>query len=90
MYAFNPRIQEAEAGGPLSSRPAWSTKQVLGHPALYKATLSRKTNVFTKAENNNVDKSNCQTVSLRINRVSLPHPYPKTQGPRQERRKERW
>jgi hypothetical protein len=26
VYAFNPSIQEAEAGGFLSSRPAWSTK----------------------------------------------------------------
>jgi hypothetical protein len=25
-HAFNPSIQEAEAGGFLSSRPAWSTK----------------------------------------------------------------
>ena len=25
-HAFNPRIWEAEAGGFLSSRPAWSTK----------------------------------------------------------------
>jgi hypothetical protein len=26
MHAFNPSTQEAEAGGFLSSRPAWSTK----------------------------------------------------------------
>jgi hypothetical protein len=26
MHTFNPSIQEAEAGGFLSSRPAWSTK----------------------------------------------------------------
>jgi hypothetical protein len=34
----------AEAGGFLSSRPAWSTKLVPGQPGLYKETLSRKTN----------------------------------------------
>jgi hypothetical protein len=26
VHAFNPSTQEAEAGGFLSSRPAWSTK----------------------------------------------------------------
>jgi major histocompatibility complex class I len=26
VHAFNPSIREAEAGGFLSSRPAWSTK----------------------------------------------------------------
>jgi hypothetical protein len=26
-YAFNPSTREAEAGGFLSSRPAWSTKK---------------------------------------------------------------
>jgi hypothetical protein len=41
--AFNPNTQEAEAGGFLSSRPAWSTKQVPGQPGLYRETLSRKT-----------------------------------------------
>ena len=40
-HSFNPSIQEAEAGGFLSLRPAWST--VLGQPGLYRETLSRKT-----------------------------------------------
>ena len=30
---------EAEAGGFLSSRPAWSTEQVLGQPELHRETL---------------------------------------------------
>jgi hypothetical protein len=34
-HAFNPSTQEAEAGRFLSSRPAWSTKCVLGQPAGY-------------------------------------------------------
>lgn len=29
-YTFHPSIQEVEAGGSLSSKPAWSTKQVAG------------------------------------------------------------
>jgi hypothetical protein len=30
VHAFNPRTQEAEAGGSLSLRPAWSTEWVQG------------------------------------------------------------
>jgi hypothetical protein len=42
-HAFNPSTREAEAGGFLSSRPAWSTKWVLEQPELYRETLSEKT-----------------------------------------------
>jgi hypothetical protein len=42
-HTFNPSTQEAEAGGFLSSRPAWSTKWVLGQPGLHRETLSQKT-----------------------------------------------
>jgi hypothetical protein len=42
-HAFNPSTWEAEAGGFLSSRPAWSTKCVPGQPGLHRETLSRKT-----------------------------------------------
>jgi hypothetical protein len=42
-HAFNPNTREAEVGGFLSSRPAWSTKGVPGQPGLYRETLSRKT-----------------------------------------------
>jgi hypothetical protein len=41
-HAFNPGTQEAEAGGFLSSRPAWSTEWVPGQPGLHRETLSRK------------------------------------------------
>ena len=34
-HAFNPSTQEAEAGGFLSSRPAWSTEWVPGHSQDY-------------------------------------------------------
>jgi hypothetical protein len=42
-HAFNPSTLEAEAGGFLSSRPAWSTKWVPRQPGLYRETLSQKT-----------------------------------------------
>jgi len=43
-HAFNPstREAEAEAGGFLSSRPAWSTEWVPGQLGLHRETLSRK------------------------------------------------
>jgi hypothetical protein len=46
-YAFSPSTWEAEAGGFLSSRPAWSTKWVPGQPGLHRETLSQKTNKQT-------------------------------------------
>jgi hypothetical protein len=41
-HAFNSSTWEAEAGGFLSSRPAWSTKWVPEQPGLHRETLSRK------------------------------------------------
>ena len=38
--AFNPSTREAEAGGSLGLRSAWSTEQVLGQPGLHRETLS--------------------------------------------------
>jgi hypothetical protein len=55
-HAFDPSTQEAEAGGFLSSRPAWSTKWVPGQLGLYRETLSRKTknqNQTNKQKNQN-------------------------------------
>ena len=43
VHAFNPSNWEAEAGGFLSSRPAWSTEWVPGQPEQYRETLSQKT-----------------------------------------------
>jgi hypothetical protein len=41
---LNPSTQEAEAGGSLrNSKPAWSTKQVLGKSRLPREILSQKT-----------------------------------------------
>jgi hypothetical protein len=50
-YAFNPSTREAEAGGFLSSRPAWSTKWVPGQPGLYREILSQKTKKKKKKDN---------------------------------------
>jgi hypothetical protein len=48
-HAFNPSTREAEAGGFLSLRPAWSTKWVPGQPGLYREPLSlKKTNKQNK------------------------------------------
>jgi hypothetical protein len=41
-HAFNPSTWEAEAGGFLSSRPAWSTEGVPAQPELHRETLSQK------------------------------------------------
>jgi hypothetical protein len=43
-HAFNPSTREAEAGGFLSSRSAWSTEWVPGQPGLHRETLSWKKN----------------------------------------------
>jgi hypothetical protein len=47
-HAFNPGTWEAEAGGFLNSRPAWSTELVPGQSGLHRETLSRKTKTKTK------------------------------------------
>jgi hypothetical protein len=41
-HAFHLSTWEAEEGGFLISRPAWSTKWVSGEPRLHRETLSRK------------------------------------------------
>jgi hypothetical protein len=41
-HTFNPSTWEAEAGGFLSSRPAWSTELVPGQPGIHRKTLSQK------------------------------------------------
>jgi hypothetical protein len=53
-HAFNPSTQEAEAGGFLSSRPAWSTKRVPGQPGLHRETLSRKNKKKKKKRKENI------------------------------------
>jgi hypothetical protein len=66
-HAFDPSTQEAEAGGFLSSRPAWSTKWVPGQPGLHRETLSGK----TKQNKTKQTKQNRKVVSImrRCNKV---------------------
>jgi hypothetical protein len=42
MHTFDPSSREAEAGGSMSSKPAWSTEQVTGWPELHQETPSQK------------------------------------------------
>jgi hypothetical protein len=46
VHIFNPSTQEAEAGGFLSSRPAWSTKWVPGQPGKKVGHLAFPTKVW--------------------------------------------
>jgi hypothetical protein len=55
-HAFNPSTREAEAGGFLSLRPAWSTKCVPEQPGLHRETLSQKKK--RKKERKNKTKQN--------------------------------
>jgi hypothetical protein len=58
-HSFNPstREAEAEAGGFLSSRPAWSTEWVPGQPGLHRETLSQKTKKNKKKTKNKKQKT---------------------------------
>jgi uncharacterized protein involved in tolerance to divalent cations len=70
---FNPSIQEAEAGGFLSSRPAWSTKWVPGQPGLYRETLCRKTKT-NKTNKKNFSYTELYREKLRVRwKTALPH-----------------
>jgi hypothetical protein len=42
IYTFNPNTWEAEAGGSLSSRLAWSTEKVPKQPSLYREIWFQK------------------------------------------------
>jgi hypothetical protein len=47
-HLFNPSPSEAKTGGFLSSKLAWSTEGVPGHPGIYRETLSQKKQNKTK------------------------------------------
>jgi hypothetical protein len=61
-HAFNPSTREAEAGGFLSSRPAWSTEWFPGQPGLHRETLSRK-------------KQNKTTTTTKTQKTKTKHPH---------------
>jgi hypothetical protein len=52
VHAFNPSTQKAEAGGFLSSRPAWITKWVPGQLGLYREVLSQNKTKQNKTKQN--------------------------------------
>jgi hypothetical protein len=62
--AFNPSTWEAEAGGFLSSRPAWSTKWVPGQPGLQRNSVLKNQKPKTKNQ-----KKKKQTID--VNRVNV-------------------
>ena len=66
-HAFNLNTQKAEAGGSLSSRPAWSTEWVPGQPGLHRETLSQKnkTKQKTKTKTKNQPTKQKKTCTIR-------------------------
>jgi hypothetical protein len=59
-HAFNPSTWEAEAGGFLSSKPAWSTEWVPGEPGQHRETLSRRNKNKTKQNKTKQNKTKHQ------------------------------
>jgi hypothetical protein len=81
-HAFNPSSWEAEAGGFLNLRPAWSTERVPGQPGLHRETLSwktkpkpkpkQKTKNQTKTKNKpKQSKTNKQTTKSKLGRKGI-------------------
>ena len=64
VHACNPSTGEAEAGGFLSSRPAWSTEWVPGQPGLDRETLSQKTEEREKEREKNKQKRGMITIVI--------------------------
>jgi hypothetical protein len=60
-HAFSPSTWEAEAGGFLSSSPAWSTKRVTRQPGLHREILSRKNKQTNKQKNKTKPNQNKKT-----------------------------
>jgi hypothetical protein len=79
VHAFNPSTWEAEAGGFLSSRPAWSTEWVPGQPGL------QQRNPASKRKNNNNNKQtkkNFRSCSQGSGwRIHSPECYSRTHDP---------
>jgi hypothetical protein len=55
-HALSPSSREAEEGGSLSSRPAWSTEPVPGQPRIHKDTLSQTKQNKKERRKERVDK----------------------------------
>jgi hypothetical protein len=50
IHAFNPSTQESEAGGSLSSKPAWSTSWAPGQPVLERLWLNAALPLKSKSD----------------------------------------
>jgi hypothetical protein len=81
-HASNPSTREAEAGGFLSLRPAWSAKWVPGQLGLYRESLSRKTKKKKKSsvshrtlsleQNNNLHIGKRSSLTLHLTEGQYP------------------
>ena len=70
--AFHPSTQEAEAGGSLGSRPAWSTEQGQDSQGYTeKPCLEKKLNKIKNAHNENVTLSGDVRMEPETTRVHL-------------------
>jgi hypothetical protein len=65
-----PSTWEAEVGRFLSSRPAWSIKQVPGQPGLYRETLSQK-NKKQKTKNKKQNKQTKKPTKKKKNKPKI-------------------
>jgi hypothetical protein len=73
VQAFNPSTWEAEAGGFLSSRPAWSITWVPGQPGIHGETLSQKKKVTVLTQNLSLFRLNRDCCSRHLGDL-LKHP----------------
>ena len=74
-HAFNPTTWEAEAGGFLSSGPAWSSKWVPGQPGLYRETLSNKNKKQTNKQTKTKKQTNKKTKKQPTNQKNKQKPH---------------
>jgi len=84
--AFNLSTQEVVRRIPPSSRPAWSTEQVLGQPGLHRESLSQKTNKQTNKQTNKLKSNQTkhlppkQTYKKQASKQACKNPQPHEKG----------
>jgi hypothetical protein len=71
-HTFNPSTREAEAGGFLSLRPAWSTEWVPGQPGLQRNPVSKKQKKKQTNKKKQQKKENQKTYSSNYTRYTSP------------------
>ena len=65
-HSFNHSTWEAEAGGSLRLRPAWSTKRVPGQRGLHRETLSQKKQKTNKQQQKTKQKRKVSQGSVHV------------------------